>query len=398
MKIVKAEDLHADGGWRTFSFLKLTTDEGLVGWSEFAESGWNRGVTAVIRSMANSILDEDPCAFALISARLAAATRMAPGGMNQQAIAAIENACLDIAAKARGIPVHALFGGPLRDRIDVYWSHCGSFRVRNADLFERLLGTPPLRSLDDIKRLGEEARARGFKAVKTNPVIFGDGGPRMLNPGFAPANLDFGHNADHATVDAIAAQLAAFRDGLGPEAGLHLDVNFSFRPEALRRIARAAEPYRLTWLEADLHDPRALASVREATTTPIASLESLYGRRGYRPYFDAYAIDVAVVDVPWNGLAESVRIANMAEAYEINVAPHNFTGPLANFMSAHFCAAVPNVRIMEIEVDDVPWKDGLLTAPGRIEDGAFVVPEGPGWGVDVNEDAVAEHPAERPSG
>jgi galactonate dehydratase len=140
MKIVNVEDLHADGGWRAFSFLKLTTDDGLVGWSEFCESGWNKGLTAVIRRMADSVVGEDPGAYALISARLAAATRMAPGGLNAQAIAAIENACLDIAAKARGVPVSALFGGPLRDRIGVYWSHCGSFRVRNADLFERLLG------------------------------------------------------------------------------------------------------------------------------------------------------------------------------------------------------------------------------------------------------------------
>ena len=391
MRIVKIEDLQADGGWRVFSFLKVTTDEGLVGWSEFSETTWNRGLAGVIRKLATTVIGEDPRAYARIAARLVAVTRMAPGGINQQAIGAIENACIDIAAKAADVPVHALFGGPMRDRVPLYWSHCGSFRVRNAAYFERVLKTPPVRSLDDFRRIGAEARARGFSAVKTNPVVFEATGPRMLNSGFGADGLDLGHNATNRIVDAIAAQLAAFRDGLGPEPGLMIDVNFAFRPEGLRRIARAVEPFRLAWLEMDVHDPGALAAVRRATASPVASLETLYGRRAYRPYFEAESVDVAVVDVPWNGFAESVRIAALAEAHEVNVAPHNFTGPLANLMSAQFCAAVPNLRIMEFEGDDVPWKDSLLTAPPRIEAGEMLVPAGAGWGADIDEAAVAEH-------
>ena len=397
MRITAIEDLHADAGWRTFSFLKVTTDEGLVGWSEFNEAQWNQGLTAVVRKLAASVIGQDPRAVGRLSATLAAVTRMAPGGMNQQAIAAIENACLDVRAKAAGVPVCALFGGPYRERLTVYWSHCGTFRVRNHELFERVLGTPPLRTLDDLKALGAEAVRRGFKAVKTNPLVF-DGGerPRMLNPGFGPVGLDLAHNYDARLVDGIAEQLAAFREGLGREAGLMLDVNFSFKPEGLIRIARATEPHRPTWVEMDLHDPDALASVRRASPVPVASLESIYGRRQYRQYLDRQAVDVAVVDVPWNGFLESVKIANLAEAYEVNVAPHNFYGHLASCMSAHFCAAVPNFRIMEIEVDDVPWKDDLVTAAPRIENGEFVLPSAPGWGADVNEEAVRAHPPKQP--
>src|SRR4051812_7243884 len=117
MKIAKIEDLHADGGWRTFSFLKLTTDEGLVGWSEFNEAAWNPGLTAVVRKFAQLVLGEDPRPVARLSAKLAAMTRMNPGGVMQQAIAAIENACLDVKARALGVPVYALFGGPFRERL-----------------------------------------------------------------------------------------------------------------------------------------------------------------------------------------------------------------------------------------------------------------------------------------
>ena len=214
----------------------------------------------------------------------------------------------------------------------------------------------------------------------------------MLNPGFGPVGLDLAHNYDLSIVDSIVDQLAAFREGLGAQAGLLLDLNFSMKPEGLVRVARAVERFRMTWLEMDVHEPQALAHVRASTSTPIGSLEAIYGRRHYRPYFEQRAVDVAIIDVPWNGLLESVKIANMAESYEVNVAPHNFYGHLATMMSAHLAAAVPNFRILEIEADDVPWKDDLVTLPPVIEAGELLLPAGPGWGCDVNEEAVLAHP------
>jgi galactonate dehydratase len=392
MRISNVETFHCDGGWRPFSFLKMSTDEGIVGWAEFTESARNRGLGVVIRHLSERILGDDPRAFGRLTAALSAATQLSSGGINQQAIAAIENACLDITARALGVPVYALFGGPMREHVPLYWSHCGNFRVRHADFFNRVLKTPPLESLDDIKRLGKEAIARGFGAIKTSPIVFEDGRARTINPGFNPVGLDFGLNLNHRTLVAIADQLAAFRDGLGSDAGLLMDVNFSFRPEGLRQIARAAEPSRLTWLEMDVRDPQALAGVRESTATPIASLETLLGRRAYRPYFDAYATDVAIVDVLWNGLWESVKIASMAETYEVNIAPHNGNGPLADLMSAHFCAAIPNLQMMEIEIDDVPWKDEFLDNPRVIQQGSLAIPSGPGWGSAIDEAAIAARP------
>ncbi len=392
MRITELKAFRADGGWRPLSFLKVLTDQGLAGWAEFAEGPWSPALREVILQLGRAVIGKDPRHFARLSAELHAMTQFAAGGLNHQAAAAIENACIDVAAKAQGVPVHALFGGPVRDTVDLYWSHCGSFRVRHAEFFERVLGLPRLQTLDDVRRLGEEALRRGFKAVKTNPIVFDASGPRLLNPGFIPQGLRFERTADEALIRAIRDQIAALRDGLGADAGLHLDVNFAFRPAALRRIARALEPSRLAWLEADLHEPAALAGVRRATVVPIASLETLHGRRAYAPYLQAHAVDVAVVDVPWNGFHEAVRIASLAETFEVNVAPHNFYGPLADLMSAHFCAVAGNAAIMEIEGDDVPWKTSLLTAGPRIEAGQFIIPSGPGWGAEPNEEALAAHP------
>ena len=115
MKIVKAEHFHVDGGWDPWSFLKLTTDDGLVGWSEYSEARSRRGLTRVVLDMQELLIGEDPRDFARITMKLRTIMKSAIGGLQSLAIGAFENACLDIAAKALGVPVYALFGGALRE-------------------------------------------------------------------------------------------------------------------------------------------------------------------------------------------------------------------------------------------------------------------------------------------
>ena len=135
----------------------------------------------------------------------------------------------------------------------------------------------------------------------------------------------------------------------------------------------------------------------------IAKVEHLHAAAGQRN-FDflklttdggLVAVDVAIVDTPWNGVAESAKIAAMADAYEVNVAPHNFYGHLATLMNAHFCAVVPNLRILEIDPDVVPWYDDLVTHKPAIKDGHLVLSTRPGWGTEVNEAAVRAHPPKK---
>jgi len=145
------------------------------------------------------------------------------------------------------------------------------------------------------------------------------------------------------------------------------------------------------WLEVDLYDERALREVKDAASMPICSGENLYGLRGYRPAFEARAMDVVMIDVPWNGFAQSKKIADLAETYELNIAPHNYYSHLSTLHSAHLCASVPNVRIMEIDVDDVPWKDELVDHPPVVVDGRLAIPSRPGWGADLVEPVAAKH-------
>jgi L-alanine-DL-glutamate epimerase-like enolase superfamily enzyme len=395
MKITAIEDLHCDAGWRVNSFLKITTDEGIVGWSEYMEGYGAQGLTAVIRKLAERLIGQDPRPVERHSAYLYAATRQAAGGINAMAIAAIENALVDIKAKALGVPVYEMLGGPVRDRLQVYWSHCGTYRARYADKVREWCGIEPVRSLDDIVRLGAEVKRQGFKGLKTNLIRVDRDKPYTYGPGTGNPPGFPELNVDRAIVDAAVAQLSAFREGAGPEVGLHLDTNFNYKIDGYIRLARALDPLNLVWLEIDLYDPAGLALIRRSSGTPIASLESIYGKRNFRPFFEQQSVDYAIIDVAWNGILESLKIAAMADAYEVNVAPHNFNGHLGSLISAHFCAVVPNFKVMEIDIDDISWKDQIVTAPPVIENGDLLLPTGPGWGADVNEEFVRAHPPRR---
>jgi L-alanine-DL-glutamate epimerase-like enolase superfamily enzyme len=389
MKITRIVDLHADAGWRVFSFLKIETDAGIVGWSEYNESYGSKGLTGVILKLAETLIGQDPRPVERITANLYAKTRQAPGGLIQQAIAAIENALVDVKAKALGVPVCEMLGGPVRNQLRLYWSHCGTYRLHHAEK----MGVAPVRNLDDIRELGEHVRERGFTALKTNIFLFDAAGPELYMPGFVRSAGGPELNPSLRIEEALDKQLAAFRDGTGKDVEFLLDLNFNFKTEGYIRLVRALEQrqHRLMWVEIDSFDPRALALIRRSFTTPLASCESLFGRRQFKDYLESYSMDVGIVDLPWNGILESMKIAAMAEAYEVNCAPHNFYGHMSTLMSAHFCAAIPNFRIMEIDIDDVPWKDDLVTEPPRIENGHLIVPTRPGWGADVNEAAVRKH-------
>jgi L-alanine-DL-glutamate epimerase-like enolase superfamily enzyme len=389
MNLKGYETLHCDAGWRNFSFLKLSTDEGLTGISEYNEGYGSLGLTSVIEQLVQLILGSDPCAHERLSQQLYARTRQAPGGINQQAIAAIENALVDLKARSLGIPVYELLGGSIRDELNLYWSHCGTSRMSAESA--NVIGRPQVRSLDDLVSLGREVRERGFKALKTNILIFDDE-PNVYMPGFTSTPGWPELNVDKKLIEGLRAQLLALREGAGPDIGIHLDLNFNFKTEGYLQVVRALDDLGLTWFEIDLFDPASLRIIRDSVRTPIASCESLYGLRGFKPYFEQYAMDVAIIDVPWNGIWQGHKIAAMAEAYEINIAPHNFYGHLSNLMSAHLCVTVPNFRIMEIDIDDVPWKDEILTQIPEIKDGQLKLPSGPGWGTDLNEEVIRAHP------
>jgi len=374
MKLEAYQILHCDAGWRNFSFLKLVAEDGTIGISEYNESYGSPGLTGVIEGVLKWALGKNPFAHERLMSELYARTRQAHGGIAQQALAAIENALVDLKARSFNIPVYELLGGAVRERLNLYWSHCGSYRLPRTAGF---LSVEPVLNLDDIVSLGREVVSSGFSALKTNIFLFDDE-PHMHQPGFAGTEGWPELNSSRKVREALREQLLAFREGAGPDTMMLLDLNFNYKTEGYLSVTRALDDLGLGWFEIDLYDPEALALIR-------------------RPFFEAQAMDVSIVDVPWNGIWQSLKIAALAESFEVNVAPHNFYGHLSTLMSAHFCAAIPNFRIMEIDIDDVPWKDDLVTVPPKIENGCLVVPDGPGWGTELDEAAIAAHPPKNQS-
>ena len=386
MKITNIETFIVDAGWRPWTFVKVQTDAGIAGYGECSDGRSPHGVVGTIKDLERVLIGTDARAYEMRFWDMIRGTRQSPGGIAAKAIAGIDCALLDIKAKALGISVVELFGGPTRDKVRLYWSHCGTTRAKHYEL----MGVPPLRTMDDIAALGREVEERGFTALKTNIVIPGEPASTYFS-GFGGGSGTTDQVVTPALLRHIETLIRTFRETVGPDVGICLDLNFNFKTEGCLRIAKVLEQFNLLWLEIDMYDPEAILQIKESTTTRICTGENLYYMREFIPYFELHAADVMMIDVAWNGFTQSKKIGDLAEVYQINIAPHNYYSHLATYMSASLCAVLPNVRIMEIDIDDVPWKDDLVTDPPEIVDGCMTVPTKPGWGTDLNEKEIAKH-------
>jgi L-alanine-DL-glutamate epimerase-like enolase superfamily enzyme len=383
MRITGIEPFTCDGGLREFGFLKVTTDEGIVGWAETYDWHTSASLASALRVMGRSFIGADPRRIELMNERIWYGGR--PGVPERMKVcAAIDLALWDIKAKWLGVPVYELIGGKFRDRIPLYASHVASYRA----LWPAVVGVQPTFTYRDWAQQVRDITARGFKVVKTN--LLQEGHPPTLAP-YRDGIID------RAAIDEAVNWIGTLRDALGPSIGISVDVQFDYRMGGIVKLARALEPFNLYWLEVESFDPDALAAAREQTTTRLCHGESLIRREQFRPFFQRHATDIVMIETLANGLSESRRIAEMAELYDTMVSPHNWMSPLGTLINAQLCAAVSNVEILEIDLDDIPWKGDLLTHPLEIVDGELVVPDRPGWGADIVEEIVLGHalPADR---
>jgi len=387
VKITGIETFAVSNGFnppRPWLFCAIRTDQGITGYSEFGSDGLTRGLIGLVDDLGKRLIGKDPTSPDKHALDLYRAVRQAPFGATQQAIAGIELALWDITGKSVNLPVYRLMGGPHRERQRVYWSHLATYRVHNW----RLLGAKPLRTLADVAEAAAEAPARGYTAFKTNIMWPGDPARGIAQGRLGPHDQLAGRDI----IRQATAQIAAMRDAVGPDVDICLDINVNFKPPEALRLARALEPFGLYWLEIDNQDPQALSRLRSAIHTPICSGEQLQTMRQYRPYFERHAMDVVKVDVQWQGFAAARRVADLAETYELNVAPHNYNGHLSTFQSLNLCASVSNVQIMESDPEQTPYRDDLFTVLPEIAGGHMKIPTGPGWGTELNEAAARKYP------
>ena len=386
MKITAIKTFIVDGGFRPWTFVKIETSEpGLIGWGDCTDWGSPGPVAATVERYAEWVIGRDPMQVESIWWDLATASARHTGGIAWKAMAGIDSALWDIRGKVLNAPVWQLLGGKMRDKLRLYWSHCGSIRARHAER----LGLPAVETTDDLRRLAHEVMERGYTAIKTGLFALKDrpDAPPLLNrftnhPGDAPPPII--RNAE--------AVVGAFREEFGPDVGIALDVAFTFKLGGAIKLAQALEPYDLMWLETETLDPQALRLIRQSTRTTICTGESLFGTHQYRPYLELHAQDIIMPDLAWNGLTMGKKIADMAHAYDILVAPHNCHSPINTLVSAALCATIPNFFIQEFDVDDAPWRDEIMTHPFEIEAGYLKLPQRPGLGSDLIEEKLLKYP------
>ncbi|MBX3051828.1 MAG: mandelate racemase/muconate lactonizing enzyme family protein [Caldilineaceae bacterium] len=387
MKITAIKTFLVDGGFRPWTFVKVETDQpGLVGWGDCTDWGSPGPVAATVERYSEWVIGRDPMQAEAIWWDLAAASVRHTGGIAYKAMSGIDSALWDIRGKELGAPVWQLLGGKMRDRLRLYWSHCGSVRAAHSER----LGVPAVETTDDLRRLAEEVLERGYTAIKTNlfPLKDRADSQPVLNRFWNRAG-----DCPPATIRSAEAIVGTFREALGPDVGIALDVAFTFKLGGAIKLAQALEPYNLMWLETETLDPDALRTIRESTKTTICHGESLFGTHGYRPFLERHAQDVIMPDFAWNGITLGKKICDLAHAYDVLVAPHNCHSPINTLVSANVCATIPNFYIHELDVDDAPWRDDLMTHPFVIEDGHLLLPDRPGLGSDLIEEELLKHPA-----
>lgn len=347
-------------------FLKIETDEGVSGWGEPVVEGRAHTVAAAVDELADYLIGKDP---RLIEDHWTVMYRggfYRGGAVHMSAIAGIDQALWDIKGKALGVPVHALLGGQLRDRIRVY-SWIGGDRP------------------GDTARMAKDCADRGFTAVKMN-------GTEELQV------VD-----SHDKIDAVLERVQAIRDALGPNFGIGVDFHGRVHRPMAKVLAKALEPFKLMFIEEPVlsEHSEALKEIANHCSTPIALGERLFSRWDFKRILEDGYVDIVQPDPSHSGgITETRKIAAMAEAYDVAVALHCPLGPIALAANLQLDAVCYNAFIQEqslgIHYNTTNDLLDYLVDPSvfAYEDGHVAIPQGPGHGIEVNEDFVRRAAAE----
>jgi galactonate dehydratase len=369
MRITKLGTVVVNAGRRNWIFVRIETDQpGLIGWGEASLEVKTRGVLGAIEDFAPLVVGEDPRRIEYLWQVLYRQQFFRGGPVEMSAVSGIDQALWDIKGKELGVPVWQLLGGRVRDKVRFYDHLGGGAPEATYGQMEPSL----------VAELAQRTVADGFDALKVLAV------PRTRA-------LD-----SEARVRTAAAAMAAIRDAVGPEVDIMVDLHGRTTAAMAIRYGQAMAEYSPWFFEEPVppEDVDGHVAVAQALPgIPIATGERLISRWAFRPFFERGAIAVAQPDVcHTGGISEVRRIAAMAEAHGISVAPHNPLGPIATVANLHLAVATPNHLIQEVMRSDVPWRDEIVTGVPPIVAGHMAPPEAPGLGIDIDETAAAAHP------
>lgn len=360
MKITDIKVFLVGAGGRNWLYVKVLTDQGIYGIGEAYSAGPDEATVKVIEDFKRWLVGQDPRNVQYLFDIMYNTTRFPGGLVINSAISGIEHALWDIAGKSAGVPVWALLGGRVRNKIRAYQS---------------IGGNSPQEAGESAKKMVEKY---GYTAVKMG----------IMAPGDMPQNQALRLSAE---------RVKAVREALGPDVDIGVDIHTKFiEVERAMRLAHALEPYNIMWLEEPIRPENfaAMKKLSDHVNVPLASGESNYMIHEFRPIIDSQCVDFVQPDICCcGGVLTMKKIAAMAEAQYMRVAPHNPMSPLAAAVNVHFAASTPNFHILEYHAPDTGASKDVLKEPLMVKkDGYIDIPNKPGWGVELNEEAFKSMP------
>jgi len=346
VRITKVESWLVEGVVYNWCFVKVETDAGLCGYGEATNWPGSPLVLAACQHVGERIVGLDARQIDFIWTKLYKDLNwLGQAGPVMSAISGIDIALWDLKGKALGAPVYELLGGAYRKRLPLYANYWFTGGGHTAE---------------DYAEQARGVAERGFTALKFDPFahvnyLYGDD---------LAVDLGLTEAQQRRAIDVIVA----VQDAVGPGVELAIETHAMLNFEIAVKMAERLAPLGVTWYEEPTGPESAdtLMAFRDRlpSQVPICVGERHYTRHGFRPVLEKHICDVIMPDITrCGGPSEMKRIATMAEAYGVLLAPHNPNGPLSTLASAHVCASVPNFFRCEFMLNDVPWRDKVITHP-----------------------------------
>ena len=366
--VVGRNEPHSGGS--VWSFVRVYTDEGIVGTGECSSAGpFTSGFATkeTVLTLKPLLVGQDPMDAGPLYEAMRRRGRYGGGSSAPMvfALTGIENALYDIAGKALGVPVYRLLGGKFRDRIRLY-ADCHAGETHEPAAY----GEKALEVIEE-----------GYSAVKFDVDNAGPG--RLDQHNWTVGAKEMSH---------IIELIRGTREAIGFDIDLAIDCHGQFDMPSAITLARVVEDLRLLWLEEPLpaENIGPLAQVRASTSTPICTGENHYTRFHFLELLEQKAVDVIMPDLAKaGGIMEGKRIAELADAHYVPIAPHNVSSPLGMMAACHVLAAVPNFLVLEFHGREIPWWEDLCEGDKPFLDrGWMPLSDRPGIGVELNDDVA----------
>lgn len=378
MKITEVKVWLVEGIKYNWTLLKIRTDTGHTGVGESTNWPGSPIIEAATRHVGERIIGLDPMRTDFIWTKLYRDLNwVGPAGASLCAISGVDMALLDLKGKVLGVPCHELLGGAFRTELRLYANYWFTGGGHNEE---------------DYARQALAVKEAGFLGLKFDPFAHTNylyGEDLSTNLELTPAQQDLAFEVTKAV-----------REAVGPDMDMMIETHAMLNTRTALVMAERLAPLGVTWYEEPVGPENAntLRAIRErvAPSVPLCVGERHYTRHGFRPVLEQHLCDIIMPDITrCGGPSEMKRIATMAEAYGVPIAPHNPNGPLSTLASAHVCASIPNFFRCEFMFNDVPWRDSVITHPLDVRDGHLVLSGRPGLGVDLVEEEMERHPGIR---